>query len=65
MKNVPRQKLWKQRAIFTMIRPTVDELRVKMHNSRVTLYFFLWEMACINAPYEKTFLPFFLHFPEK
>ena len=38
MKNVPRQKLWKQRAIFTMIRSTVEELRVKMHNSRVTLY---------------------------
>ena len=38
MKNVPRQKLWKQRAIFTMIRPTVEGLWVKMHNSRVTLY---------------------------
>ena len=39
MKNVPRQKLWEQRAIFTMIRPMVDELRVKVHNSRVTLYY--------------------------
>ena len=39
MKNVPRPKLLKQRAIFTMIRPTVEELRVKVHNSRVTLYY--------------------------
>ena len=26
---------------YTMIRPTVEELRVKMHNSRVTLYIYV------------------------